>query len=329
MPPLGHVVDVRSPAEYKNGHIPGAISAPIFDDAERASVGTTYVKLGREQAVIKGLELIGSKMHVYAQNILSACAQKTAFIYCWRGGMRSRSVAFLLELAGCKTFLLEGGYKSYRNFLLREFEKPAQVIVLGGLTGSGKTDCLHELERRGEQVLDIEGIAKHKGSAFGHIGLDEQPPTEHFQNLLFEKWHSFDLTKPIFLEDENSDLGKVNLPEPLFAKIRSSDIIILEMPVNARVQKLVAEYTGTDDELLTAAVKRLERRLGSEKMQKAVSDIENGNYHGACEILLTYYDKAYLKSVDNREKQTIVNIQTDTADARINAELILKMVKEL
>jgi tRNA 2-selenouridine synthase len=121
----------------------------------------------------------------------------------------------------------------------------------------------------------------------------------------------------------------VNLPEPLFAKIRSSDIIILEMPVNARVQKLVAEYTGTDDELLTAAVKRLERRLGSEKMQKAVSDIENGNYHGACEILLTYYDKAYLKSVDNREKQTIVNIQTDTADARINAELILKMVKEL
>ena len=175
------IVDVRSPKEYQLAHIPGAINIPLFNDAERAMVGTTYKHEGREKAITQGLELVGPKMAEFVaegKRILQEHQAVYITMHCWRGGMRSKSMATLFNFAGIPTLTITGGYKVYRNAVQQSFANPLHLIVLGGKTGSAKTAILQALQQQGEQIIDLEKLANHKGSAFGQLGEDPQPSSE-------------------------------------------------------------------------------------------------------------------------------------------------------
>jgi len=207
------IIDVRSPGEYEHAHIPGALNLPLFSNEERAEIGTIYKQRGRVKAVQRGLEVVGPKLAGFAKFAL-ALQSENILIHCWRGGMRSSSMAWLLETVGINCTLLTGGYKSYRSRVLTSFEKPLKIILLGGYTGSGKTDLIKLLKEQGEQVLDLEGLACHKGSAFGAIGQGEQPSSEQFENLLSLEMEALDGEKVVWIEDESRNVGKVFVPEP-------------------------------------------------------------------------------------------------------------------
>lgn len=183
------VIDVRSEAEFGHAHVPGADNLPLFNNEERKVVGTIYKQQSREMAIKKGLEYFGPKMKemiVFAEKVNARLdnQNKTFIVHCWRGGMRSAGVAWLLDLYGFKVYTLAGGYKAFRNWVLKSFEKPWKINIVGGYTGSGKTILLEELGNAGEAVIDLEGIAGHRGSAFGRIGLPEQTSVEMFENKL-------------------------------------------------------------------------------------------------------------------------------------------------
>jgi tRNA 2-selenouridine synthase len=174
-------IDVRSEKEYGHGHIPGAVNLPLFSDEERVVIGTIYKNSGREASVLKGLEIAGPKLAGFVKKLHKITDQKDILVHCWRGGMRSESMAWLFGQAGYKAHVLEGGYKAYRRFIREELSRPLTYIILGGLTGSGKTELLHMLGRAGEQILDLEKLACHKGSVFGGLGQPGQPANEQFE----------------------------------------------------------------------------------------------------------------------------------------------------
>lgn len=293
------VIDVRSPGEYGKAHIPGAFNLPLFTDEERAKVGTTYKKKGREAAVLVGLELVGPKLQHFVKEALSLKSDK-ALLYCWRGGMRSGSMGWLLEQAGIKVSLLSGGYKSYRNYLLSYFARPYKIVLLGGYTGAGKTPLLKELEQKGEQIIDLEAIAHHKGSAFGAIGETEQPSTEMFENLLFSKISTLDPTLPVWIEDESRNIGKDFIPEPLWLQMRSAPLIVVESSFEERLTRLVKDYGFTSKEELSTSIKKIEKRLGYDRCKEALKACEDGELTAAATVCLTYYDKAYHTQLEKR-----------------------------
>ena len=175
------VLDVRSPSEFAQGHVPGAINLPLFDDAQRADIGTIYKNSGKDAAVLRGLRHAGLKMaDLVVQAKAIAEGRNSVLVHCWRGGMRSQSVGWLLRTAGMDPLVLDGGYKAFRQFARATFEVPWNLRVISGLTGAGKTRVLLLLKDVGEQVVDLEGLANHRGSAFGGIGQPNQPSTEQF-----------------------------------------------------------------------------------------------------------------------------------------------------
>lgn len=181
------VFDVRSPGEYHHARIPGALALPLFTDEERKVVGTTYKQVSREQAIKIGLDYFGPKMRKMVEEVetlTTHSTDKTILVHCWRGGMRSGAVAWLLDVYGFKVFTLRGGYKAFRTWVLETLSKPFPFYVVGGYTGSGKTEILHALEKSGETIIDLEHIAGHRGSAFGNLGLPAQTSIEDFENRL-------------------------------------------------------------------------------------------------------------------------------------------------
>ena len=240
------VLDVRSPGEYKHAHIPGACSLPLFTDEERKIVGTAYKQENREQAIKLGLDFFGVKMRKMVEEAEQLSSNsKTVLVHCWRGGMRSAGVAWLLDLYGFKVFTLVGGYKKYRNYVLDTFRLPFQFNILGGYTGSGKTELLHALKQQGLPVVDLEGIARHKGSAFGSIGMPVQPTQEMFENLLSEALlfqagvkTDLPLQIPVWLEDESQRIGHVNLPGMIWKTMRQSPVFFLDIPFEERIKHI-------------------------------------------------------------------------------------------
>jgi len=317
------VVDVRSPGEFNTGHIPGAVNIPLFNDEERAEIGTLYVQTGREQALIRGLDLTLPKTSGFLKAIRTVVPPGAPLcVYCWRGGMRSSSMAALFEQAGYPVFLLKGGYKAYRTFIRSELGKPANIIILGGFTGSGKTEILHYLADSGEQVIDLEALASHKGSAFGAIGLPGQPSNEQFENELFRLWNNLDHHRLIWLEDESRMIGRVILPDPVIRKIQESPLLLLEFPQDYRIRRLVSEYTGIDDQLLIQSVQRIEKRLGKPRTKEAVEQIGQRNYQAVAANLLIYYDKAYAYSVEARPNQPKWRYRSEKPEADLREEAI-------
>ncbi len=321
----GIIVDVRSPQEYTNGHICGAYNIPIFSNEERAEVGTIYKQVSKEAAVEKGLEIVGPKMLSYVQKAKELSQGKTIYIYCWRGGMRSGSMAWLFETAGLDVVRLEGGYKAYRNNIYEYFDSlKGKFIVLAGHTGSGKTEILHELSRMGEQVLDLEGIANHRGSAFGSFGKGEQPSSEHFSNLIYTKLQEFTLDKAIWCENESISIGHVYMNQRFYDSLVASRIINISIPINIRIDRLLRDYGSFEKEMYIKAFDNIKKRLGYDQAEIAKQHIRDGDLRSAAEIALKYYDKGYNKATETKNIPFLLNITSNASDPDINAKLILE-----
>ena len=330
------IIDVRSPAEYEHAHIPGALNLPLFDNDERAMIGTTYKKQSREAAIKAGLPLFGNKMLPMIETVESwmAAAQKenhltkpTLYVHCWRGGMRSAAVAWLLDLYGYKVIQLTGGYKAYRNWVLAQFTIAYSLKVLGGYTGSGKTEILQALEKRNYAVIDLEGLAHHKGSAYGAIGQLPQPSQEMFENIVAVKLLEVNKKqKSIWIEDESQRIGTVLIPTPLFHLMRNSTCYFMTIPFEQRLNFIVEGYGSFDQKSLIEATMRIQKRLGGLETKTAVDFITAGALKEAFSILLKYYDKWYEKNAKNEvlPKIELIPIASEMVDPEHNASLLEK-----
>jgi tRNA 2-selenouridine synthase len=304
----GVIFDARSPAEYAEGHIPGALSLPLFSDEERAEVGTCYKQHGKAKAVRLGLEIVGPKMASLLHRADVLAGDKDIYLHCWRGGMRSGSLSWLLKTGGKTVHLLDGGYKAYRTWMYEQFERPFKFTVVGGMTGSGKTEILQELQGIGEQVIDLEGLANHRGSAFGAVGKGLQPSVEHFQNLLHHAIQQLDLSRTIWVEDESQHIGKVWINQQFFVQLKSSPLYVVDRPLNERVEHLCRIYGEANNEEFNAIFQKIGRRLGGQHVKSAVEAIDAGNLASAAEIALTYYDKSYRYMLDKRKLVAVATI---------------------
>ncbi|HEX2920414.1 MAG TPA: tRNA 2-selenouridine(34) synthase MnmH [Bacteroidales bacterium] len=318
------VIDVRSPAEFTNGHIPGAVNIPLFDDSERAIVGAKYKKEGRTAAISEGLRLTGPSMHIKFEKALKHAKNRKLLVHCWRGGMRSEAMAWLFSLGGIECSVLEGGYKVYRNHILSSLSEKRNLIILGGMTGSSKTHILHFLKNKGLQIIDLEGLANHKGSAFGSLGQLPQPSTEQFANNLFTEWSRLDPAKPIWLEDESHNIGTVFIPDGFYLNMQKSKTVVLKMAIATRMPRLLKEYSTFDSSLLSASVNKISKRLGGDNTKEAIDAIERGEIAKAVEISLRYYDKAYLYSLKEKPTTDITYVETDTDDIEINSAKVIE-----
>jgi tRNA 2-selenouridine synthase len=297
------LLDVRSPQEYRQGHFPGAVSFPLFTDEERALVGTSYKKEGKEAAVRLGLAIVGPKLVGFieeAERISNG--SKSLRVYCWRGGMRSGSMAWLLTTAGYSCQVLEGGYKAFRRWSSEIFARSYNLMVVGGLTGSGKTERLQLLKSQGEQVVDLEALAGHRGSSFGHLGLGPQPTCEHFSNLLASELSRMDPSQTVWVEDESRMIGSCQIPQPFWEQMCSAKMVWIEATKEERVERLIREYGEFNRDDLISAVKRIERRLGGAKTKMIIELISQGNIE-AITGLLDYYDRAYLHTCEKHPRQ--------------------------
>ena len=318
------VIDVRSPSEFSQGHMPGSINIPLFDDQERKIVGTRYKQVNKEAAMYAGLEFAGKKLVELAkEGEKMAGKSKTLLVHCWRGGMRSKSMVWLFETVGLTCYLLEGGYKSYRRHVHSEMALPLHLNVIGGRTGSGKTDILLYLEQAGEQVIDLEGFAHHKGSAFGALGESDPPTTEQFENELQLKLSGLDRSRKIWIEDESRNIGKCVIPGGLYSMMRKSEIVFLDIPREMRARYLVNHYAEYDGEALKGCVLRIEKKLGGDRTREALKSIEMKDFYNTAMITLHYYDKAYIHSLDKNHKYHHV-IHSDCVDSATNAGLLQK-----
>jgi tRNA 2-selenouridine synthase len=393
------VLDVRSPSEYAHAHIPNAKSLPLFNDEERKIVGTAYKQESKQIAIKLGLDFFGTKMREMVEEveglanskeqlaigkkqfakstlpIEADCPLPTAhciLLHCWRGGMRSAGVAWLLDLYGFKVYTLVGGYKAYRNWVLQQFEKDYHFKIIGGYTGSGKTLLLEALAKENIAIIDLEGLANHKGSALGALGQLPQPSQEMFENLLAEELDERQQMKDdrqrtredgqqteedrqhteederqtednerqifynedskyneptanyqlptanyqlptancIWLEDESQRIGNLQIPMPLWKTMRSSKVYFFEIPFEERLNYLTEEYGVQKKDELVTAIMRIQKRLGGLETKNAINFLLENNFKESFRILLTYYDKYYLKGLYNREKvNTNINIE--------------------
>lgn len=322
------VLDVRSPGEYLHAHIPNAYSLPLFTDQERKVVGTAYKQESKEKAIKIGLDYFGPKMRAMVEEVedLVKSGNKKILVHCWRGGMRSGGVAWLLDLYGFEVYQLTGGYKAYRNWVLGQFEKTYHIKVLSGNTGSGKTPLLHELEKSGMQMIDLEVLAHHKGSALGGINQPPQPSQELFENLIADKLSVKKVEESILLEDESQRIGNVNIPNALWQKMKISELIYLQIPFEERLKYLVEEYGKLPLEEIKSAILRIQKRLGGLETKNAILHLEEGNLSACFGILLRYYDKWYEKGLSSKEKGEIIKIEGESVDKEINAKKIIERI---
>ena len=337
------VIDVRSPGEFNHAQIPGAHSLPLFSDEERKVVGTAYKQQSRKDAIKIGLDFFGVKMRKMVEeveeivssfkpkaarnkNIIPPLGGKGVLVHCWRGGMRSGAVAWLLDMYGFKVYTLDGGYKSFRNWTLQQFDKDYKLKILGGYTGSGKTLMIHELQQKNIPVIDLENLANHKGSAFGAIGEKGQPSQEMFENLLalqlFTQTGADKDVSGIWLEDESQRIGKMIIPNAFWEKMRESPVYFLDIPFKERLDFLVNTYGNFEKEKLAEAIERIKKRLGGLETKNAISFLSENDTRECFRILLHYYDKLYSKGLINRKNyESLLNIipcQGVNSSANIN-----------
>ena len=344
------VLDVRSPGECKHAHIPGANSLPLFTDEERKVVGTAYKQESKEKAVKLGLTYFGVKMVAMveeAESIVNrwqltddrkrqanqSTKEKVVLVHCWRGGMRSAGVAWLLDLYGFKVYSLIGGYKAYRKWVLAQFDKEYPIRIIGGYTGSGKTEVLQSLAKKGETIIDLEALACHKGSTFGSLGQPEQPSQEMFENLLGVELKKI-TDKPshsvIWLEDESQRIGLVNIPTPFFGHMRTKKVYFLNIPFEQRLNFIVSAYGQFEKDTLVNAIMRVKKRLGGLETKTAVNYLIEDNIKECFAVLLHYYDKYYLKGLHNRENFSSLfhKIDIDAVADEANASMLLTCTQE-
>ncbi len=330
----GPLIDVRSPNEYYKGHMPNSINIPLFDNDERSIIGTIYKKEGRKKAVIEGLKFFEKKMEILLdklfmsidcyKNIPNKNNEFFIRIYCSRGGMRSQSIAWLLEKFKFNPVTLVGGYKIYRRGVLDSFSKKLNIVVIGGKTGTGKTKLLSLLEKNNYQTIDLEGFACHRGSTFGGLGMKQQPSNEQFENIIAEKLNSFKSSNNIFVEAESANIGKCKIPHELFNQMKNSRRIEIIRSESNRLDELIETYSVFKKEELQDSVLRIKKRLGPQRTKIALESINNERWDLVCKSVLDYYDKCY-----EYEKVGKKNIKLlDLTDKKYD-ESVLELVKNV
>lgn len=323
------LLDVRTPAEFLQGHIPGAKNLPLFSDEERVIVGTIYKQVNPEQAFLKGLDLAGAKMSWYVKEALKLAPNRKVALHCWRGGQRSGSLATLLSFAKFDVEVLQGGYKAYRHHVLEQFSlRNNKFLVLGGKTGSGKTEILKHLALLGEQVIDLEKLANHKGSAFGAIGEAPQPRVEQFENDLFSELQKLDATRRIWVENESRTIGKIAIPVGFFDHFKASPMIQLEIPFEERIRHLAAVYTIYPKEELTEALLKITKRMGGNNVKDAMEAFEAGDVEQATGIALHYYDKTYTHATGRGNFASIIEMKSEKLDVPAIANQLVQIADE-
>lgn len=319
-PPMA---DVRAPAEFEQGHMPGAFNLPLFSNEERVKVGTTYKQESREAAILLGFDLAGPKWSGFIRTALEKAPEKKVAVHCWRGGMRSGAMAWALDLYGFQVHLVEGGYKRYRRWVLDQFERTWPLSIIGGMTGSGKTRILHELQQRGEQIIDLEDLARHQGSSYGTLGRLVQPSQEQFENDLAGRLHKLDRTRRIWVEDESLTIGKRMVPRTFWKGMQDSQLFEVQVPLEIRVRTLTQEYGSLDRDFLIECTGRIRKRLGPEQTKRAVGAIREGRMDDFIREVLVYYDKTYRTGLRSRDPGSIVQVPVQDGHAADNAALVL------
>ena len=318
----GPLIDVRSPDEYYKGNLPNSINIPLFDNEERSKIGIIYKDYGKEKAVNKGLEFVANKienlienfieaLNFYkSNNITSKLEEPIMKIYCARGGMRSFSISWLLERYNLRNVTLKGGYKSYRKWTLDSFNKDFELVVIGGKTGTGKTKLLNEIKLNNGQILDLEGIACHKGSLLGKDLNNNQPSQKLFESLLYDALKNINLRKNIYLEAESSKIGNLHIPQPLWKKMLSSKKINIETTFESRVKFLLNDYkyAQLDNNFFKPLINGLKRRLSKKIIADWKQHIKNKDWKQLTESLLTnHYDPAYISNYEKKNQKIIKN----------------------
>ncbi len=323
------LLDVRTPAEHEQGHIPGSANLPLFSNEERAEVGTLYKQVNPEKAYLRGLDMAGAKMSWYVKEAFRLAPTRRAAVHCWRGGKRSASLATLLEFSGFQVEVLVGGYKAFRHFALDFFEKtPARFVVLGGKTGSGKTEILHRLAEMGEQVLDLEKLAHHKGSAFGALGELPQTTVEQFENELFTDLSKLNPRRRIWVENESRSIGKVFVPQAIWEKMRTSVLVHVELPFQHRVERLMKGYAHFPPSELEESLRKIERRMGGQYLKAALEAFQAGDLATATGIALEYYDKTYTHATSKGNFSKTIQLEPSHFDCKKIAESLIELAND-
>ena len=294
------IIDVRSPAEYAEDHIPGAISAPVLDDAERAQVGTMYKQVSAFEAKKIGAALVAKNISAHVDELFKDKPKAwQPLVYCWRGGKRSGAMAHILREIGWNAETLEGGYKAYRRWVVQQLEELPENLewrVIHGPTGSGKSRLLGALKRAGAQVLDLEDLAAHRGSVLGNLPDRPQPSQKMFESLLLKELGGLDASRPVFVEGESKKIGEIQVPEALMARMRASPCVVLETALETRVDLLLDEYRHflEDRKTLEAQLDCLVGLHGRERIAqwKSIADWREL----VARLLVEHYDPAYRRS---------------------------------
>lgn len=294
----GLCFDVRSPKEYLHAKIPGALSLPLFSDEERALVGTSYKRQGKEVAIRLGVEIVGPKLSPMLASVDTSNTKKEPIgVYCWRGGMRSGFISYFLNFTGHATTQLNGGYKAFRRYVLAHLDKPRNLAVIGGLTGSGKTEILHALKRLGHSIVDLEQIARHRGSVYGELAGQNQPSNEQFENELASQIMPLPEQNLLWIEDESRLIGHCQIPNSFYEAKKRAPLFIVQATKDERVARILAMYANFSPKQWSDATIKIQKRLGSAKTQAVLQLIQQGQLADAISLLLDYYDQAYEYSI--------------------------------
>jgi tRNA 2-selenouridine synthase len=315
-------IDVRSEGEFEDGHVIGSINIPILNNEHRILVGTSYKQEGKDSAEELGYKLVSPLFEQLIAEAKKHVKENKIVVYCARGGMRSQIFSDLLSKEGIEVMRLKDGYKRYRNWCLEKFTRPHKLIVMSGKTGSQKTERLFGLHEVGEAVIDLEGLAHHKGSAFGALGQPAQPTQEHFENKLAHALF-FELKKdqPVWYENESRLIGKVRIPDTLFNTIVRSPRVEIQPSFENRFEFLMENYGCYSNEELIEKTQLLTKRMGLEANKKSIESLENGDKNEWLTLLMHYYDKAYEQG---RLKQAVQpkTIQVQITENTTHADII-------
>ncbi|XXM71327.1 tRNA 2-selenouridine(34) synthase MnmH [Lysinibacillus sphaericus] len=315
------LVDVRSPSEYEEMTIPGSYNIPVFNDQERAEVGTLYKQVSKEAATDRGLELFSAKLPDFIKKFKELPGKKV--VYCWRGGMRSKSAATFLDLMGIETYRIIGGIRTYRHWVLDQLESielKQEAYVLNGGTGTGKTEILHRLGQQGFPILDLEGLANHRGSVFGGLGLSPHNQ-KTFDSLLVNEVKRLEHHPFVLFEAESKRVGKVLLPSFILNKKEQAIHIFIELPIEERVGHIMKEYRLHEHhEDFVESFRKIKRRIHSPVANQIEKELKTRNYETVLELLLTcYYDPRYKHTAEKYSDGQKIILKMDTIDEAVTA----------
>jgi len=321
------IIDARTPLEFAEDHLPGAHNVPLLTNEQRVEIGTLYKQQGPHVARIRGMELTAPRFPAIMHEIAAHAAGRPILVYCWRGGLRSKTVATIMDLTGFPVKQLIGGYKTYRNCVKSTFEDftpPGPLVVLHGMTGIGKTTLLAMLAERGEAVIDLEGLARHRGSAFGSLGLSQDELTQkHFETLVWETFRNLPAGQPVYIEGESRRIGKMTLPGNLYDVMQESIKVWCTASLETRVERLTAEYgLKVYERGLTEALEKIRKRLGGEKYAEIAGYLERWEMAPfMTELIVSYYDRLYYKVREWQEDLTLCLEDFSAATDRLVTEI--------